>query len=129
MKQLKVGEWEQVGNEAGVGGERREKSRDLYHRCSPTGLERGENQVAICISCSPEEQRDTLNVPARVVGTKPSDRGRNEAQRCHCLVAPIVRQNKPGSLASSLHPSRGSSGPRRSYSPEHWAIKHIICEP
>lgn len=92
-------------------------------------LKEGRNQVAICISCSPEEQRDTVNVPAGVVGTqctKPSDWCRNEAQRCRCLVAPVVWQNKPWSLATFLHSSRGSSGPRRSYSCEHWAIKHII---
>lgn len=95
-------------------------------------LQEMRNQVAICVSCSPEKQRETVNIPARVVGTqctKPSDRCRNEAQRGHYVVAPVVRQNKPWSLDTCPHSPRGSSGPRRSYRCEHWAIKHIICKP
>ena len=64
LKHLKVGEWKHDGKEGG------EKIENRCHGCSPeltVGLRRREESGCRPCSLSPEKQRGTVSVPARVV--------------------------------------------------------------
>lgn len=66
MKHLKVGKSEHTGEE------RRERSRDCATNAAWQSLwvlRKGQNQVAACIFCSPEEQRSRTSISARVIST------------------------------------------------------------